>query len=82
MLTRTGSRNGGCLGQTRVNLGIVVIPELKGKQELGVQGQPELYETLSRKTKQPGLVAHTFNPSTQEAEAGGFLSLRSAWSTK
>ena len=31
-----------------------------------------------------GVVAHTFNPSTQEAEAeaGGFLSLRSTWSTK
>ena len=28
------------------------------------------------------MVAHTFNPSTQEAEAGGFLSLRPAWSTK
>jgi hypothetical protein len=30
----------------------------------------------------PGVVAHTFNPSTREAEAGGFLSLRPAWSTK
>jgi hypothetical protein len=29
-----------------------------------------------------GVVAHAFNPSTREAEAGGFLSLRSAWSTK
>jgi hypothetical protein len=28
------------------------------------------------------MVAHAFNPSTQEAEAGGFLSLRPAWSTK
>jgi hypothetical protein len=28
------------------------------------------------------VVAHTFNPSTWEAEAGGFLSSRSAWSTK
>jgi hypothetical protein len=28
------------------------------------------------------MVAHTFNPSTQEAEAGGFLSSRPAWSTK
>jgi hypothetical protein len=28
------------------------------------------------------VVAHTFNPSTCEAEAGGFLSLRPAWSTK
>jgi hypothetical protein len=30
----------------------------------------------------PGVVAHTFNPSTREAEAGGFLSSRPAWSTK
>jgi hypothetical protein len=27
------------------------------------------------------MVAHTFNPSPREAEAGGFLSLRPAWST-
>jgi hypothetical protein len=27
------------------------------------------------------MVAHTFNPSTQEADAGGFLSSRPAWST-
>jgi hypothetical protein len=27
------------------------------------------------------VVAHTFNPSTQEAEAGGSLSPRPAWST-
>jgi hypothetical protein len=31
---------------------------------------------------EPGMVAHTFNPSTQEAEAGGFLSSRPAWSTE
>jgi hypothetical protein len=30
----------------------------------------------------PGVVAHTFNPSTREAEAGGFLSSRLAWSTE
>jgi hypothetical protein len=31
----------------------------------------------------PGMVAHPFNPSTREAEAeaGGFLSSRPAWST-
>ena len=29
-----------------------------------------------------GVVAHAFNSSTQEAEAGGFLSSRPAWSTK
>jgi hypothetical protein len=28
------------------------------------------------------VVAHAFNPSTWEAEAGGFLSLRPAWSTE
>jgi hypothetical protein len=38
---------------------------------------------LQRKKKnEPGVVAHSFNPSTGEAEAGGFLSSRSAWSTK
>jgi hypothetical protein len=26
-------------------------------------------------------VVHAFNPSTQEAEAGGFLSSRTAWAT-
>jgi hypothetical protein len=36
----------------------------------------------SELTEGPGVVAHAFNPSTQEAEAGGFLSLRSTWSTK
>jgi hypothetical protein len=30
----------------------------------------------------PGVVVYTFNPSTREAEAGGFLSSRPAWSTK
>jgi hypothetical protein len=30
----------------------------------------------------PGVVVHAFNPSTWEAEAGGFLSSRPAWSTE
>jgi hypothetical protein len=30
----------------------------------------------------PGMVVHAFNPSTWEAEAGGFLSSRPAWSTE
>jgi hypothetical protein len=30
----------------------------------------------------PGVVAHAFDPSTWEAEAGGFLSSRPAWSTE
>jgi hypothetical protein len=28
------------------------------------------------------MVVYAFNPNTKEAEAGGFLSSRSAWSTK
>jgi hypothetical protein len=35
-----------------------------------------------KKRPRLGLVVHIFNPSTQEAEAGGFLSSRPAWSTK
>jgi hypothetical protein len=43
------------------------------------------YQEGDRKQKfrgQPGVVAHSFDLSTREAEAGGFLSSRSAWSTK
>ena len=29
-----------------------------------------------------GTVVHAFNPGTQEAEGGGFLSLRQTWSTE
>jgi hypothetical protein len=35
-----------------------------------------------KKACEPGVVVHAFNPSTWEAEAGGFLSLRPAWSTE
>jgi hypothetical protein len=35
-----------------------------------------------KRISKPGLVAQAFNPSTREAEAGRFLSLRPAWSTK
>jgi hypothetical protein len=35
-----------------------------------------------KKEGQPPVVAHAFNPSTWEAEAGRFLSLKPAWSTE
>jgi hypothetical protein len=37
---------------------------------------------LGKKNDWPGTVAHAFNPSTWDAEAGRFLSSRPAWSTK
>jgi hypothetical protein len=36
---------------------------------------------MLKETFKLGVAAHTFNSSTQEAEAGGFLSSRPAWST-
>jgi hypothetical protein len=35
-----------------------------------------------KKIMEPGMVAHAFNPSTWEAEAGGFLSSRPARATQ
>jgi hypothetical protein len=35
-----------------------------------------------KKKKSQAVVAHTFDPSTWEAEAGRFLSSRPAWSTE
>jgi hypothetical protein len=41
-----------------------------------------LYKRLKNKQTEPGVVANAFNPSTREAEAGGFLSSRPAWFTE
>ena len=41
-----------------------------------------LRSNIKKCLHEPGVVVHAFNPSTQEAEAGGFLSSRTAWSTE
>jgi hypothetical protein len=47
------------------------------------KSQKNLKKKKEKKRKEKmGVVARIFNPSTQEAEAGGFLSSRPAWSTK
>jgi hypothetical protein len=42
----------------------------------------EIEKVIKIQYTEPGVVAHAFNPSTGEAEAGGFLSSRPAWSSK
>jgi hypothetical protein len=37
---------------------------------------------VKSKESRRGVVAHAFNPSTWEAEAGEFMSSRPAWSTE
>jgi major histocompatibility complex class I len=54
-----------------------------GKMAQWVRALTALPKVLSLKPHGgPGMVAHAFKPSTREAEAGGFLSSRPAWSTK
>jgi hypothetical protein len=58
------------------------IPQRKCKKSL-VQKDATCY-LGANKMVQSGwaVVAHAFNPSTWETEAGGFLSSRLAWSTE
>ena len=61
----------------------VVAFVMKRRRNTGRKGQGVHFLSVSfRSVLWPGVVAHTFNPSTWEAETGGFLSSRPAWSTK
>ena len=42
----------------------------------------QILPNIKKNASKERLMSHVFNPSTREAEAGGFLSLRPAWSTK
>jgi hypothetical protein len=55
---------------------------MKGPHSKYAPNHLHFYCLNSRKSVRLGMVAHTFNPSTWEAEAGGFLSSRPAWSTE
>jgi hypothetical protein len=52
------------------------------KKKIDFFGRGYHYNIVSIKNMELGVVVHAFNPSTWEAEAGGFLSSRPAWSTK
>jgi hypothetical protein len=57
-------------------LHLVLVPVSSTVLNRGIQ------VILQDSDSQPGVVAHAFSPSTREAEAGGFLSSRPAWSTE
>jgi major histocompatibility complex class I len=55
----------------------------RGRRRNLSQRQGNIFNKMIKESfPKPGLVAHAFNPSTREAEAGGFLSSRPAWSTE
>jgi hypothetical protein len=64
---------------TAYSFSSAVLRKIKPKQQnQKVENQTDkLKKKISR-----AVVVHAFNPSTWEAEAGGFLSSRPAWSTK
>jgi hypothetical protein len=63
-------------------LTIQTFDSKKTKQNKTKQKNPPKNKQNKTKQKKTGVVVHAFNPSTWEAEAGGFLSSRPAWSTE
>jgi hypothetical protein len=58
-----------------------ILSELTQSQNY-THGMYSLKSEAQNTHDKPGVVAQAFNPSTQEAEAGRFLSSKPAWSTK
>ena len=53
--------------------------------DLRARSHPAKFPTCEKELKkslEPGVVGHTFNPSAQKAEAGRSLSLRPVWSAE
>jgi hypothetical protein len=61
------------------HLGSFQLLAIINKAAMNILEYSYLYQDI---TSWPGVVAHAFNPSIMEAEAGGFLSSRPVWSTK
>jgi hypothetical protein len=65
-----------------------LVYRVSSRRARATQRNPVSEKTKKKKkekkeaSNEPGVVAHAFNLSTPEAEAGGFLSSRPAWSTK
>jgi hypothetical protein len=57
-----------------------LIPALGGRGNPG-SSEFEVQQSYIKIHKSQAVMAHPFNPSTWEAEAGGFLSLRTARAT-
>ena len=60
---------------------LTTVPGVNGQAHSKLEFAP-LLKWIKSNSSEPGVVVHAFNPSTQEAEAGGFLSSRPAWSTE
>jgi hypothetical protein len=59
-----------------------LLYRVSSRTSRATQRNPVSGKNKQKKTLKLGVVAHAFNPSTWEAEAGGFLSSRPAWSTE
>jgi hypothetical protein len=87
------TRNQGYLASSEPNSPTIASPEytitpekqdmnLKALLIMMMEDFKKEINNIPKEMQEPGVVARAFNPSTQEAESVGFLSLRPTWSTK